>query len=255
MTIPTTFDTRNLARLEALLLAHPVAQTFFQGVLYDGEGKPLTELIIDNGSNSGLVLDGRTIGRLFMIPDGSLVSAFRVREQQGTPAGIDIRYSNVFLSEGEQNSVIVYRSEAGPALWVDALFVRNIMLAADAPRRLMTVAFGFMAIAAYRLGFELITLYGAGRGPLSLAGADGLVGYAVWPRFGFDAEVFPVELDRFPKPALRHATSIQDVRKAAPGWWEDHGSGRTMAFDLAPNSRSWSILLNYLYTALQEDAP
>lgn len=255
MTTTATFDARNLTRLEALLLEHPIAQHYFQGILYDGQGRPLTELILDSGAGKPILLDGRMIGRLFMIPDGSLVSAVRVTEHQGTPAGIDIRYSNVFLAEDEQNSVIVYRSESGPALWVEALYIRSIMLAADAPPRLITVAFGFMAIAAYRLGFKFISLYGAGRGPLPRADADGLVGYAVWPRFGFDAEVLPVELDRFPDPALRHATTIQDVRKTSPGWWEGHGSGRTMAFDLTPNSRSWSILINYLYIALQEDAP
>jgi len=255
MTITDTFDARNLARLEALLLAHPIAQHYFQGILYDGEGMPLTELLLDSGTGRPLLLDGRMIGRLFMIPDGSLVSAARVGEHQGTPAGVDIRYTNVFIAEDEQNSVIVYRSESGPALWVDALYVRSIMLAADAPRRLITVAFGFMAIAAYRLGFKFINLYGAGRGPLSHVDADGLVGYAVWPRFGFDTDVLPVELDRFPDPAVHHAATIQEVRKASPGWWEEHGSGRTMAFDLTPNSRSWSILLNYLYTALQEEAP
>jgi hypothetical protein len=111
-----------------------------------------------------------------------------------------------------------------------------------------------MAITAYRLGFTRISLLGAGRGPLPAADADTMVGYAVWPKFGFDAPVAPVELDRFPNRALYRASTIQDVRKAAPGWWEDHGSGRTMSFDLTAGSRSWSILLNYLYTALQKDA-
>lgn len=52
-----------------------------------------------------------------------------------------------------------------------------------------------------------------------------------------------------------NATTVQEVRKNAPGWWEEYGSGRTMFFQFAANSRSWSILLHYLYSALMEDAP
>ena len=255
MSFHSTFDKQNLARLEALLLAHPIARNYFQGILYDGLGQPLTELVIDSGAGRSLRLDTKSISHLFMIPDGSLVSANRVSERHGAPGGIDIRYSSVFLVEDEENSIIVYSSEDGPAIWLDALYVQFIMLAAHAPRRLITVAFGFMAIAAHRLGFQVISLFGAGRGPLKHDDEETLVGYAVWPKFGFDAKVLAVELDRFPDPTLHHAATIQDVRQAAPGWWEAHGSARAMSFDLKAGSRSWTILLNYLYNALQEDAP
>lgn len=255
MSSHATFDTQNLARLEALLLAHPIAQNYFQGILYDHHGHPLTELTIDSGTGHPLRLDTSAIGHLFMIPDGSLVSANRVSERHGAPGGIDIRYNSVFLVEDEQNSIIVYSREDGPAIWLDALYVQTMMLATHAPRRLITVAFGLMAIAAYRLGFQVISLFGAGRGPLTHNDEDALVGYAVWPKFGFDAEVLPVELDRFPAPALHHAATIQEVRQAAPGWWEAHGSARAMSFDLRAGSHSWTILLNYLYNALQEDGP
>lgn len=254
MAIHTIFDTRNLFRLEALLLEHPIAKKYFQGKLYDSLGAPLTELTITRDLDVPFQMNAVTVGRLFMIPDGSMVTAARVQEFADTPAGIDIRSHNIFLASDERNSVVVYRAAEGPAMWIDALYVRSILLARQAPRRLISVAFGFMAITAYRLGFTGISLLGAGRGPLPAADTDAMVGYAVWPKFGFDAPVAPVELDRFPNSALYRTTTIQDVRKAAPGWWEDHGSGRTMYFDLAGCSRSWSILLNYLYTALQEDA-
>lgn len=64
-------------------------------------------------------------------------------------------------------------------MWIDALYLRNVMLASHAPRRLITVAFGLMAIAAYRLGFRHISLFGAGRGPLPKYEEAGLIGYAV----------------------------------------------------------------------------
>lgn len=255
MDINSTFNARNLVRLEAALLAHPVAQAYFQGRLFDGYGQPLRELNIHHTEGPPLRLNAATTGRLCMIPDGSLVTATRIDDRSEAPAGVDIHYSNIFIQNGQHNSVVMYRSQSGPAMWIDALYIRNVMLAPQAPPRLTSVAFGLMAIAAYRLGFQHISLLAAGGGPLRETSEDDLIGYAVWPKLGFDAEVASVELDRFPNPALTSAATVQDVRKNAPGWWEEHGSGRTMLFQLAANSRSWSILLNYLYTALMEDAP
>lgn len=255
MSINTIFEARNLFRIEALLFAHPLAQAYFQGKLYDGSGQRLATLRIDRGPDKTLLLDAVATGRLFMIPDGSIVTVARVNERADTPAGIDIQSSNIFLADDEHNSVVVYRSEDGPDIWSDALYIRNIMLAPHAPHRLTSVAFGFMAIAAYRLRFKHISLFAAGRGAPGGDHTDAMAGYMVWPKFGFDAPVVPVELDRFPTRALSRAATVQDVRRLAPGWWEKHGSGRSMYFDLTAGSRSWSILLNYLHTALLEDAP
>ena len=254
MDITSTFNIRNLVRLEAALLAHPIAQAYFQGRLYDGYGQPLAELNIDHVEGPPLRLDAITTGRLCMIPDGSMVTVTRIDDRSEAPAGVDIHCSNIFIQHGQYNSVVIYRSQRGTAMWIDSLYVRNVMLASQAPARLTSVAFGLMAIAAYRLGFQHISLLAAGSGPLHETNEEDLIGYAVWPKFGFDAEVADVELDRFPHPALVGATTVQDVRKNAPGWWEEHGTGRTMFFQLAANSRSWSILLNYLYTALMEEA-
>lgn len=248
------FDTADLARIEALLLAHRVGRNYFQGYLYDAYGERLTELVIDRHTDVSLTLDEATIGRLFMIPDGSVVSARRVNARSHVPAGLRIQYSSVFHLDREQSSVIVFREVLGPALWIDALHIQSLILAAPAPARLATVAFGLMAINAYRLGFQQIKLMAAGRGPLSWHERNTMLGYAVWPKFGFDAPVVQVELDRFPQPGVSGARTVQDVRHAVRGWWEQHGSSRTMDFDLTANSRSWSILLRYLYNALQEDA-
>ena len=38
-----------------------------------------------------------------------------------------------------------------------------------------------MTIAAYRLGFQFISLFGAGRWPLAHDDKEALFGYAVWP--------------------------------------------------------------------------
>lgn len=195
-----TFNDRNLVRLEAALLAHPIAEAYFQGRLYDSYGQPLTELNIQRTDVPPLRLDASTAGRLCMIPDGAMVTATRIDDRSDSPAGVNIHYSNIFIQNGLRNSVVVYRSQRGPALWIDALYIRNVLLVPHAPSRLTSVAFGLMAIAAYRLGFEHISLLAAGNGPLRKKIDDAFVGYAVWPKFGFDADVAAVELDRFPTP-------------------------------------------------------
>lgn len=246
------FDDDNLLQAEQILLGHEIAQAYFQGELYDRNDNRLLGIILERKDSDMLELDEMTVGRLFMIPDGSVVWALGVGENGDAPAGLDVQSSSLFLAEGEQNSVIAFRDEDGPALRAEALHIRRLVLADDAPVRLGTVAFGLMAVTAYRLGFERISLFAAGRGPLKPEAADAFVGYDVWPKFGFDAPVSPVELNRFPLTDLKTAQTVQDIIATAPRWWTRHGSGRIMQFDLRARSRSWSLLLNYLYTALVE---
>jgi len=52
---------------------------------------------------------------------------------------------------------------------------------------------------------------------------------------------------------LRDCASVLGVVEAGLAWWEAHGRGRKMCFDLAADSPSWKVLLNYLYTVLLED--
>ncbi|WP_332855279.1 hypothetical protein [Duganella sp. S19_KUP01_CR8] len=244
------FDDQNLARVEAILLAHEVARDYFQGELYDRYNNRLQGLTLERQAGDVLDLDEAAVGRLFMIPDGSVVWALKVDEDADAPAGLDVRSTNPFIAEDETNSVIAFRDETGPVMWLDALYVHRLMLVQNAPERLATVSFGLMAITAYRLGFQRISLFAAGHGPLQPDNPDAFVGYDVWPKFGFDAPVAPAELNRFPMLELAHALTVQDVITVAPDWWSMHGTGRQMDFDLTAGSRSWRILLNYLYDVL-----
>jgi hypothetical protein len=250
-----TFDRDNLARIEVMLRAHPISTSLFQGRLFDHTLQPLTEITIERFGGTAITLDAAAIGRLFMIPDEAIVTTLKVHAQDDAPAGLDIRSHSAYVLEGESNSVIVYDSQDGAALWMTGLHINRVMLSPQAPERFTTVAFGRMAIDAYRLGFRHINLFAAGHGPLDHADDDALIGYAIWPKFGFDAPVLPAELYRFPDARLKHASSVQDIIGAVPEWWEQHGSGRAMTFDLAPHSRSWSILLHYLHNTLWEDFP
>ena len=232
-----TFDRDNLARIEVMLRAHPIATNFFRGQLFDRYLQPLEELKIELRNGKAFMLSATEIGRLFMIPDDSVVTALRVQARGDAPAGLDVQSKSPYLLQGESNSVIIFASEAGAGIWMTGLHISRMMLSAYAPERLATVAFGLMAIDAYRLGFQHINLFAAGHGPLDEKDDDALIGYAIWPKFGFDAAVLPVELHRFPDARLKHARSVQDVLAAAPEWWEQHGSARTMMFDLTSHSQ------------------
>jgi hypothetical protein len=244
------FDRENLSHAEALLTGQEIAREYFQGELYHRDGTRLAGISIEQPDGVTLDLGEAEAGRLFMIPDGSSVWALAVKEQGEAPAGLDVMSNNPFMAEDEMTSVIAYRDEEGTSLRVDALYIRRLMLAADAPERLATVSFGLMAISAYRLGFRQISLFAAGNGPVDADDPDGFVGFAVWPKFGFDATLEPADLNAAPSAALRGAGTVQDVIAIDPSWWTDRGRGQDMYFDLSPNSRSWSILLNYLYEVL-----
>ncbi|NHZ78744.1 hypothetical protein F2P44_05550 [Massilia sp. CCM 8695] len=245
------FERDNLEPAEALLMAQENARDYFQGELYQKDGKQRLEgITIERPGDATLELDEAETGKLFMIPDGSTVWALTVREKEDAPAGLDVMSNNVFMAENENASVIAYRDEEGTALRVDALYIRRLILSADAPERLATVSFGLMAITAYRLGFDHIELFAAGNGPVDQDDPDGFVGFAVWPKFGFDAGLNPVELSKAPSEALRACETVQDVLATDPDWWAQHGRGREMRFDLTAHSRSWRILLNYLYDVL-----
>lgn len=241
------FDHANLHPVEALLTSHEIARDFFQGELYHRDGARLGGIMIEQPDGARIDLDEAASGRLFMIPDGSSVWARAVIEHGEAPAGLDVMSNNPFMDEDENTSVIVYNDQQGTSLRVDALHIRRLMLMADAPDRLATVSFGLMAISAYRLGFHHVTLFAAGNGPINRDDPAGFVGYVVWPKFGFDAPLHPAELNAAPSEALRACETVQDVIAIDPDWWTEHGRGRDMRFDLTADSRSWRILLNYLY--------
>lgn len=247
MIIEPRFDEHNLRKIEAVLLGHPIARNYFQGELYDRAGRRSDGFTLERHDGKTLELTETQSARLFMIPDGSAAWALRVNEHGNAPPGMNVRFVNSFVTDGEQNSVIAFRSEQTPGVWSDALHIGSMMLSPDAPRRFCTVAFGLMAVAAYRFGFSHIQVYGAGNGPLQPHDPDALIGYWVWPKLGFDAPVHAVEMIRHPDTAMHGLRTLQEVLARSPQWWQTYGSARPMQFDLRANSPSWSILLNYIW--------
>ena len=225
----------------------------FTGALYDEDEVPVALLDLRDLGDAGLVLSPAEVGRLFMAPDESVVSILKLREKSdGTPAGVNVLSTNDFVQEGERVAVVAYANAAGAGVRIDALNLCRVMLKEDAPERFCTVAFGLQACTAFRLGFAEITVFAGGRG-YGAAGldADDLVGYQVWPKFGFDSPLQAVDLNR--EPRFVNCQCVQDVVQLDAEWWAANGRGVEMRFDLSPDSRSWRVLLNYLYTVFPEE--
>lgn len=248
----TDFYIGNVLPLEEILLEHPIG-ALFTGKLFTAGEHPLETLNLPEFGNGGLSLDAESIGRLFMAPDDSIVEINLLEERpDGVPAGFHVKSDNPFVQPDDPVVVVAYQTDIGNAMHVDNLHLTRVMLEPDAPERLCTVAFGLMAVTAYKKGFKQITLFAAGNGHHAVGDPDEMVGYLVWPKFGFDAALIAVDLQE--NPGLARCQSVQDVIAVDPIWWQEQGSGREMTFDLAPGSRSWNILLNYIYTAIAEGA-
>ncbi|WP_426172451.1 hypothetical protein [Pseudoduganella sp. R-34] len=244
--------------LEAQLLGLELAK-LFSGDLYDMQDDPLGPVSLPDFGDHGLLLSPTQVGRLFMAPDESNVDIAALAEQEdGTPAGVHAQSFTDFARPETVIDVCAYKDVIGAGVRIDALYLKTIMLRSDAPERLCTVAFALQACTAFQLGFAEVTGYAAGKGRGDADPdeeeddeEDDLVGYQVWPKFGFDAPVQPVEFrgdHRFAQ-----CRSVQDVQEIDPAWWEANGGAREMRFDLAPNSRSWQVLVNYLHNAFFEE--
>ena len=105
-----------------------------------------------------------------------------------------------------------------------------------------SAAFGRQLEQARKLGVERIELDGARNDdPRSLQ-----VGYKVWPKFGFDADLNPRRVAGLPD-SLRGVTKLSDLRATAEGreWWDKNGWSTPLTFDMKPGSRSWQIWRAY----------
>lgn len=251
--IDPEFLRQNVEPLEQFLLSTAVG-SLFTGQLFQVSDVPFNGLNLEGFSDQPLWFDAVEVGRLFMAPDESTVTALNVPEgADGTPAGVALYSDNAFVQEDDPVKVVAYQDVDGPRMRVDSLHLARVMLNEDTPARFCTVAFGLMACTAYRHGFRQISLYAGGNGPPLEEVEDGdLIGYFVWPKFGFDAELLPVDTNTAPEH-LRNCRTVLNVVAADADWWEENGRGREMIFDLTANSASWMVLLNYLYAVLLED--
>lgn len=136
-------------------------------------------------------------------------------------------------------------------------------LAGSAADAMGLKAFASQVAAARDAGFRQISVNAAG----SHANVDSdgrfidgdLVGYWVWPRFGYDAGFPHASFNRMPpaikeailriKPGAPAGLTFLDVFSSGPEareWWKHNGTGRGMTFELGPESRSLKYLTEYV---------
>lgn len=128
------------------------------------------------------------------------------------------------------------RDDEDTSLRVNALFTRRLMLAEKARERLDTIAFGLMALTAYRLGFDCIALLAAGVGRIDPAKNGGFVGIRRMAKARWDAGPNPAERSAAPTAALRVCRLVQPRIAIDPRWWATHCRNRGKRFNLAAAS-------------------
>jgi len=70
-------------------------------------------------------------------------------------------------------------------------------------------------------------------------------GYYTWARFGFDAYLGPEKV--FLPPHLSRVKTTNDLMlNGGHLWWKQHGSQRSMVFDLAEDSSMMQVFQAYL---------
>lgn len=235
---------RELADLRGRLGRHVLAPDFTgTDISVNGQGLPET-IAID-----GVEVEHKLFARLFLLPNHARCEVEIEKEKtvDEAPPGIYVKSRHAWLEH--YNRVGLYRLAAdteesgGKGVFIDHVFYDKL----KAPEQVGTFSFAQLAVAAYELGYGEITLLaggGAGANAEEWNPTD-MVGYMVWPKFGFDA---PLEAGE--TSGIRHLSkckTVSDVRKADLDWWENKGgNGRVMRFDLRPDSESWRTLLNYI---------
>lgn len=223
------------------LIGHKVYKDYLTATSITNAGMPIdpnTRISIEN-----LELDIPDFCLLFSIFNGSDFTAVQLKYPSVdlAPAGTYIVVSNQSLLEKHHfNRTGIYSSGRRPSLHFNALHIDHFVLKDNGrPKQMATIAFALCAITAFKAGFSEITLLAAG----GLNQDPFWKGYRVWPKLGFDAPLEHHErhLNRFSK-----CQTVQDLIAVDEAWWQANGLGRLMAFDLAPGSRSWKILLEYL---------
>lgn len=234
---------KELADLRARLGRHKLAPHFTGSNLSLG-GEPLPETIeIEDISVPPTLFSG-----LFLLPDDArcILEVEREQTPDKAPPGIYVKSRHEWIEH--YNRVGLYRIQSTDRSESKGVFIDHVFYdETKSPPQVGTLSFARLAVAAYEMGFDEITLL-AGGGAGSHAAEwnpPTMVGYKVWPKFGFDAP-----LEEGETAAIGHLAScrtVSQIRQVDLDWWETKGgNGRVMRFDLQPNSESWQVLLAYI---------
>jgi hypothetical protein len=124
------------------------------------------------------------------------------------------------------------------------LYNSSFFMDDNAPKGLGLQVFSQSIANAKRLGFaEVKTM------PCR---SSTMVGYAVWPQFGYDADISSIgsgEVRRRTQAQFPNARTIRDIYDTPGGqewWWANGDSLNTAKFDLTSGSRNMTALQNYM---------
>ena len=248
----TNFYQSHLAELHQRLLGHVMVQSYLTGTGLRFDGAELSaadRFELPFGEISTL-----EFAHLFSVFDGSRVhqQAEKKPSYDDAPPGLYFTVINNRLIQNQhKNRAGLVTEEIGTTdLFIDALHIDHFFLnERNTPTNLGTFAFALSAIAAHRLGLAHVSLVAAGGKGFN----PRHIGYKVWPKLGFDADLLAGEIDEAPQ--CNGCRTVLDVLAIDPAWWEQNGSQRRMTFDLAADSRSWRKLLPYVLSKASVEDP
>lgn len=74
---------------------------------------------------------------------------------------------------------------------------------------------------------------------------EGVIGYKVWPKLGYDGPIPKTVEPRPPEFAGAETVGALMATAAGRAWWDKHGDSAKLTFDLADGSRSLAVLRAY----------
>ena len=240
---PTTYYGTHLAALHRQLLGHWITKTYLTGTNIRFDGAHLTQA--DRFAFPFGELTALEFAHLFSVFNDSRVhqQAERCTGRDDAPPGqyFTVINTKVIQSQHKNKSGIFIEESGTTELFIEGLHIDHFFLKESrTPPSLGTFAFALCAITAHLAGLDHISLIAAGGKGFS----HQHIGYKVWPKLGFDAELLPEET--VGTPHLLNCRTVQDVLAQDASWWDEHGSQRQMTFALAAHSASWQKLIPYV---------
>lgn len=171
----------------------------------------------------GRELDDQDIQEMLGAPSGAQIAA------DALPGGVVSFHVTHPLYQQFHLSYLVPLGGDRKILRLELFHLRD-----SAPKGMGTKFWDQTVTKGRELGLEAVFIPDAARNE-----NRGMVGYAVWPKFGCDGDL-PDNIKAKLPPSLAHATTLLDLQETAEGskWWEANGDTISCAFELDRNSDS-----------------